>query len=170
LLSSGLPDFETIAAVHRHELIGSLVVGSGLMTVMDLREDRLVFTQDRLGADAVLRADTDAERKASVATAGDFFDVAIDCTGNQAAMQRGFGFVGARRALRTGQRGSSNVTFSDPEFHKRETTLFASRNAQPDDFADVLRQMQAGRVPTLVLHTHTGPLALARNDLRAGLL
>jgi hypothetical protein len=42
----------------------------------------------------------DVTTKASVATAGDFFDVIIDCTGDQAAMQRGFGFVGARRALR----------------------------------------------------------------------
>jgi hypothetical protein len=62
----------------------------------------------------------DVTTKASVATAGDFFDVVIDCTGDQAAVQRDFGFVGARRALRIGQRGSSNVTFSDPEFHKRE--------------------------------------------------
>jgi hypothetical protein len=107
----------------------------------------------------------DVTTKASVATAGDFFDVIIDCTGDQAAMQRDFGFVGARRALRIGQRGSRNVTFSDPEFHKRE---IRQGKAQPDDFAEMLRQMQAERVPTRGLHTHTGPLALARNFSAAG--
>jgi 2-desacetyl-2-hydroxyethyl bacteriochlorophyllide A dehydrogenase len=128
------------------------------VTVMDLREDRLAFTQDRLGADALLRADAEAEQKASAATGGDFFDAVIDCTGSQVAMQRGFGFVGhgGRYVLVSVVR--SDISFSDPEFHKRETTLLASRNAQPDDFAEVVRQMQAGRVPTRALRTHSGPL------------
>ena len=52
-----------------------------------------------------------------------------------------------------------DIVFSDPEFHKRETTLCASRNAQPDDFAEVVRQMEAGRVPTGALNTHRGSLS-----------
>lgn len=129
------------------------------VTVMDMREDRLAFTQDRLGADALLLANDEAEARAAAATDGDFFDVVIDCTGNLAAMQRGFGFVGhgGRYVLVSVVR--DNVTFSDPEFHKRETTLFASRNAQPDDFAEVVRQMRAGKVPTQALNTHRGPLS-----------
>ncbi|MFC3124437.1 zinc-binding alcohol dehydrogenase family protein [Pseudoroseomonas globiformis] len=128
------------------------------VTVMDVREDRLAFTQDQLGADALLVANADAEAKAGSATGGDFFDAVIDCTGNLAAMQRGFGFVGhgGRYVLVSVVR--DNLTFSDPEFHKRETTLFASRNAQPDDFAEVVHQMQAGKVPTRALNTHSGPL------------
>ena len=128
------------------------------VTVMDMREDRLAFTQDKLGADALLLANADAEAKASAATSGDFFDAVVYCTGNLAAMQRGFGFVGhgGRYVLVSVVR--DNVTFSDPEFHKRETTLFASRNAQADDFAEVVRQMQAGKVPTKALNTHRGPL------------
>jgi 2-desacetyl-2-hydroxyethyl bacteriochlorophyllide A dehydrogenase len=129
------------------------------VTVMDVREDRLAFTRDKLGADALLMANAEAEQIAGAATGGEFFDVVIDCTGNQAAMQRGFGFVGhgGRYVLVSVVR--QDITFSDPEFHKRETTLFASRNAQPDDFAEVVRQMQAGRVPTEALRTHRGPLS-----------
>jgi hypothetical protein len=57
-------------------------------------------------------------------------------------MERGFGFLahGGRYVLVSVVR--ENVTFSDPEFHKCEGTLLASRNAQPDDFAEVVRQMQ----------------------------
>jgi threonine dehydrogenase-like Zn-dependent dehydrogenase len=51
-----------------------------------------------------------------------------------------------------------DITFSDPEFHKREATLLASRNAQPDDFAEVVRQIEAGKVPTRALNTHRGRL------------
>jgi len=137
------------------------------VTVMDMREDRLAFTKDRLGADTLLLADADAEAKASAATDGDFFDAVIDCTGNLAAMQRGFGFVGhgGRYVLVSVVR--DDVTFSDPEFHKREMTLFASRNARPDDFAEVVRHMQAGRVPTAALNTHRGPLSAGPELFRA---
>jgi 2-desacetyl-2-hydroxyethyl bacteriochlorophyllide A dehydrogenase len=128
------------------------------VTVMDMREDRLAFTVDRLGADRTLLADDSAERNVHQLTSGDGFDVVVDATGNTNAMQRGFGFLGhgGRYVLISVVR--DNITFSDPEFHKREATLLASRNAQPDDFAEVVRQMQAGRVPTAALNTHRAPL------------
>jgi 2-desacetyl-2-hydroxyethyl bacteriochlorophyllide A dehydrogenase len=129
------------------------------VTVMDMREDRLAFTTSALGADRTLLANEHAETEAKRLTDGDFFDVVIDATGNAGAMQRGFGFVAhaGRYVLVSVVR--QDITFSDPEFHKRETTLFASRNAQPDDFAEVVKQMEAGRVPTAALNTHRGALA-----------
>ncbi|MFJ6327215.1 MULTISPECIES: zinc-binding alcohol dehydrogenase family protein [unclassified Rhizobium] len=128
------------------------------VTVMDMREDRLEFTLASLGADRILIANDEAEAKAKRLTDGDFYDVVIDATGNARAMQRGFGFVahGGRYVLVGVVR--DDITFSDPEFHKREATLFASRNAQPDDFAEVVRQMESGRVPTAALNTHRGSL------------
>jgi 2-desacetyl-2-hydroxyethyl bacteriochlorophyllide A dehydrogenase len=136
------------------------------VTVMDMREDRLAFTVDRLGADRTLLADDSAERKVQELTSGDGFDVVVDATGNTNAMQRGFGFLGhgGRYVLISVVR--DNITFSDPEFHKREATLLASRNAQPDDFAEVVRQMQAGKVPTRALNTHRAPLADAPSLFR----
>jgi len=128
------------------------------VTVMDTREDRLAFAVDGLGADTSLFADASAENEAMRMTGGDGFDVVIDATGNAIPMQRGFNFLahGARYVLLSVVR--TDITFSDPEFHKREATLFASRNAQPDDFAEVVRQMEAGKVPTRALNTHTGRL------------
>lgn len=129
------------------------------VTVMDVREDRLAFTIASLGADRMLIANDDAEAAASRMTGGDFFDVVIDATGNAGAMQRGFGFVAHAGRYVLVSIVRQDISFSDPEFHKRETTLFASRNAQPDDFAEVVKQMEAGRVPTLALNTHRGSLA-----------
>ncbi|ACM38306.1 MULTISPECIES: zinc-binding alcohol dehydrogenase family protein [Rhizobium/Agrobacterium group] len=128
------------------------------VTVMDTREDRLAFAVDRLMADQSLFADTSAEAEVERMTGGDGFDVVIDATGNAIPMQRGFNFLahGARYVLLSVVR--QDITFSDPEFHKREATLIASRNAQPDDFAEVVRQIEAGKVPTRALNTHTGHL------------
>ncbi|MFC0341045.1 zinc-binding alcohol dehydrogenase family protein [Paracoccus niistensis] len=132
--------------------------GAGV-TVMDTREDRLAFARDRLGADAVLLADADAEDNARSLTGSDWFDVVVDATGAAPPIERGFGFLahGARYVLLSVVR--DRISFSDPEFHKREATLLASRNAQADDFAEVVCQMQAGRVPTRALNTHRGQLA-----------
>ena len=129
------------------------------VTAMDMRRDRLEFTVGSLGANRTLFADGDAEAEARRLTDGDLFDVVIDATGHAGAMQRGFGFVAhaGRYVLVSVVR--QDITFSDPEFHKREMTLFASRNAQPDDFAEVVKQMGAGRVPTVALNTHRGALA-----------
>ena len=129
------------------------------VTVMDMREDRLAFARDPLGADAVLLAGPDAEAQAADLTGGDGFDVVVDATGAAPPIERGFGFLahGARYVLLSVVKGT--ITFSDPEFHKREATLLASRNALPADFAEVVRQMQAGRIPTAALNTHRGALA-----------
>ncbi|NKN36046.1 zinc-binding alcohol dehydrogenase family protein [Agrobacterium sp. a22-2] len=128
------------------------------VTVMDTRQDRLTFAVERLGADTILIANDQAEAEAERQTGGDWYDVVIDATGNAIPMQRGFNFLnhGARYVLLSVVR--QDITFSDPEFHKREITLFASRNAQPDDFAEVVRQMEAGKVPTRALNTHHGRL------------
>jgi threonine dehydrogenase-like Zn-dependent dehydrogenase len=51
------------------------------------------------------------------------------------------------------------VAFSDPEFHKREATLLASRNATAQDFETVLEAMRAGHIPDQALNTHRMQLA-----------
>ncbi|MFQ8430014.1 zinc-binding alcohol dehydrogenase family protein [Amaricoccus sp. W119] len=129
------------------------------VTVMDMREDRLAFARDGLGADGILIADGEAEANAERMTGGEWFDVVIDATGAAQPIERGFGFLahGARYVLLSVVR--QDIRFSDPEFHKREATLIASRNAQPDDFAEVVAQMRAGRVPTRALNTHRGDLS-----------
>lgn len=128
------------------------------VTVMDTRADRLAFSTGRLGADAALVADAGADAEIARMTGGDGFDVVIDATGNAGPIERGFGFLahGARYVLLSVVR--DDITFSDPEFHKREATLIASRNAQPADFSEVVRQIEAGTVPTRALNTHRGRL------------
>jgi threonine dehydrogenase-like Zn-dependent dehydrogenase len=54
---------------------------------------------------------------------------------------------------------SANISFSDPNFHRREATLKGSRNATAEDFEFVLNAIRAGRVPTDALNTHVASLS-----------
>ena len=47
-----------------------------------------------------------------------------------------------------------HISFSHPEFHKREATLMSSRNANTQDFNDVIDCIQKGLVRPSRLITH----------------
>ena len=128
------------------------------VTVLDGREDRLAFSSRLDGVQHTIRVgEGDVERMRDN-TGGDFYDVVFDCTGSPKAMERGFGFVahGGTYVLVSIVQG--NISFSDPEFHKRETTLLSSRNATLADFATVMTAMRDGKLPTRAIKTHSAPL------------
>lgn len=131
----------------------------GQVTALDTRPERVAFCQQHLGAHAgVLTGPNDVEELRAL-TENDFYDVVFDATGNARAMERGLQFIahGGKYVLVSVVR--DNITFSDPEFHKREATLLGSRNATMEDFETVLNAMRAGQVPTAALNTHRMPLA-----------
>jgi threonine dehydrogenase-like Zn-dependent dehydrogenase len=101
----------------------------------------------------------DVDERLKIATGGDFFDVVVDATGSPAAMMKGFSYVGHGGTFVLLSIVRADITFSDPEFHKRETSLLGSRNATRRDFETVLHAMHKGLVPTSVLASHRGSLA-----------
>lgn len=131
------------------------------VTAMDTRRDRLDFCTGTLGAARSVTVGPEAGAALAAATGGDFFDVVVDATGHVGAMQQGLAYVAhaGRYVLLSVVR--DDFTFPDPEFHKRETTLLASRNALAADFAEVVARMRAGDVPTAALNTHRTTLAEA---------
>jgi 2-desacetyl-2-hydroxyethyl bacteriochlorophyllide A dehydrogenase len=164
-------------AVRRSQIEGGervLVVGTGpigmavitfaklrgaQVTALDTRDDRLAFCEAHLNVDATVRIGETDVAQLSALTDGEFFDVVFDATGNPKAMERGFEFIahGGRYVLVSVVRDA--ITFSDPEFHKREATLLGSRNATVEDFDTVVQAMRAGQIPDKALNTHR--LALA---------
>jgi 2-desacetyl-2-hydroxyethyl bacteriochlorophyllide A dehydrogenase len=129
------------------------------VVAMDSRKERLDICRDHLGAMAGVQVGDGDEQELSRLTAGDFFDVVFDATGNPKAMERGFRFVahGGRYVFVSIVKDS--ISFSDPEFHKRETTLLGSRNATMEDFRAVMDAMKANRIPWQALNTHRMRLA-----------
>lgn len=134
------------------------------VTALDGRQDRLDFCQRELGVAHTVALGEGDEAKLSEITDGEFFDQVFDATGNAKAIERGFGFVahGGNYVLISVVR--QDITFNDPEFHKRETTLIGSRNATTEDFETVLAAMSRGDVPTAALNTHRMKLADVPTD------
>jgi 2-desacetyl-2-hydroxyethyl bacteriochlorophyllide A dehydrogenase len=149
-------------------VVGAGPIGMGAMIfsrlrgatviALDWRADRLAFCTQQLGTEAsVTVGEGDVEQLAALSS-NDFYDVVFDATGNAAAMERGFRFVAHAGTYVLISVVSADITFNDPEFHKRETTLLGSRNATSEDFETVLQAMREGRIPA-GLNTHRMALA-----------
>ncbi len=128
------------------------------VTVLDGREDRLAFASRLAAVQHTVRLGENDVERLKANTAGEFYDAVFDCTGSPQAMERGFGFVahGGTYVLVSIVQGM--ISFSDPEFHRRETTLLSSRNATLADFARVMAAMREAQVPTRAIKTHSAPL------------
>ncbi len=129
------------------------------VTMLDTRDDRLAFCQANLRISGTVRAAPDDAERLSALTGGDFFDAVFDATGSPKAMERGFGFVAHGGTYVLVSIVAGDIKFSDPEFHKRETTLLGSRNATGEDFETVMAAMRSGKIPTGALNTHRMTLA-----------
>ena len=129
------------------------------VTALDTRRDRLDFCATHLQTSACVQVADDDEQQLAALTDGEFFDVVFDATGNPKAMERGFKFVAHGGTYVLISVVGATISFSDPEFHKRETTLLGSRNATTEDFETVLTAMRAGQIPDAALNTHRLPLA-----------
>ena len=57
------------------------------------------------------------------------------------------------------------ITFSDPEFHRKEMTILASRNATAEDFQAVIAAIRDRALPVDRLVTHRTSLAGAARDI-----
>jgi len=140
------------------------LAGAAKVAIIDRDGERSRSTAAIAGIDSV-PLDDGLDRSLSNYTSGNGFDVVFDATGNQASMQRGFDFVahGGRYVLVSVVK--DQITFSDPDFHRRELTLFGSRNATSEDFSRVISAIRDGKVPLDRIITHRTSLADAARDL-----
>ncbi|MEJ8631719.1 hypothetical protein P0F65_22035 [Sphingomonas sp. I4] len=82
------------------------------------------------------------------------FDHVFDATGNIHAMCAGLNWVAHGGTYTLVGVCKDELVFADPEFHKRETTLIASRNALSVDFDHVIASIRSGAIPTDAIATH----------------
>jgi len=132
---------------------------------MDSNEYRVNFCREELHSEAfVSLPETDVAKALSVLTNGDMPTVVFDATGNKAVMNAAFNYMaqGGRFILVGLQK--SELTFSHPDFHKRESTLMSSRNATKQDFDYVLKSLKSGSISPKKYITHRGAFdALTQN-------
>lgn len=123
------------------------------VTLMERNRERALYARDQLGIAGAIVADDHVDTRLAAMTDGQFFDCVFDATGNAQAIRKGLDYVahGGRYVLISVVK--DEISFSDPEFHKRETTLLGSRNATHEDFAHVIDCIRAGAIDTRALNT-----------------
>jgi 2-desacetyl-2-hydroxyethyl bacteriochlorophyllide A dehydrogenase len=154
-----------VAAADRTLVVGAGPIGiaTGLfarlngaqVTLVDTRAARLAYARERLGFDATVEAGPELGLELAERTDGEMFDMVFDATGSLPAMAQSLNYVAHGGTLVLVGVAPGDLVFPDPEFHKRETTLIASRNALAADFDRVKEAIQHGRIPTDALHTHS---------------
>lgn len=144
--------------------IGLSVVQFALVTgatiaVMDVSEPRLQFCRDHLGVThtVVARGDT-AERLRTLGD-GDLPTIVIDATGSARSMAATFELAAHGGRIVFVGLFQGDLAFNDPNFHRRELTLCASRNATAGTFRHIIGLVEAGRIDTRPWITHRFELA-----------
>lgn len=141
------------------------------VTILDVRLPRVEYARTRLGLDAVIGSQEALRAELAARTDGEMFDCVFDATGNIGAMQKGLDYVAHGGTYVLLSVVKEDIAFPDPEFHKRETTLLASRNALNGDFERVVSAIKGGLIHAKALLTHTFPAvetALRIPELIAG--
>jgi len=139
-------------------------IAGGNVIAMDVNRSRLAFCQTHLWVAHTIEANSEALERLKDITAGDMPSVVIDATGSLNAINKGFEYLahGGRYVLIGLQKG--DISFSHPEFHKREGTLMSSRNAKRTDFETVIKAFQQGSIDPLTYITHKVSFEQVKED------
>ena len=149
-------------------VVGAGPIGLGVALFARLSGAEVVlFDRDAARAEVVasIAGVTPLPEGSAPQETGEGFDVVFDATGNARSMERGFDFVGHGGRYVLVSVVNEPITFRDPDFHRKEMTLLASRNATREDFDRVLAAMRDGEVAIERLITHRTRLADAVGDI-----
>ena len=125
------------------------------VTILDAAADKLDAARSfGFGAAAL----DEREGEAFKARMGTGFDAVFDATGAIAAMNQAVGYCRNGGALTLVGVVKGTLAWEDPEIHRRELTIRASRNATREDFDHVVAAIRNGSVPTDRLATHATSL------------
>jgi 2-desacetyl-2-hydroxyethyl bacteriochlorophyllide A dehydrogenase len=137
----GIAQFAGIAGAH--------------VIVVDVNDDRLQFCSTHVGVEHTINPlKQDVMEALKLITSNNMPTVVIDATGNLDAINNAFVYLahGGRYVLVGLQK--EQISFSHPEFHKREATLMSSRNANVSDFEHVMESIKNGLVQPANYITH----------------
>ena len=78
----------------------------------------------------------------------------FDATGNANSMMNSFRCTAHSGRLIFVGLVLGDITFSDPDFHRRELTVMSSRNSTARDFKHIVSLMEAGKIDSSRWITH----------------
>jgi 2-desacetyl-2-hydroxyethyl bacteriochlorophyllide A dehydrogenase len=129
------------------------------LAVMDVSDTRLEFCRTQLGVTLTLKPGVDAVARLKEFGGGDLPTCVFDATGNPESMMSSFELPAHGGRIVFVGLFQGDVTFNDPNFHRRELTVMGSRNSLPETFRTVIRLVEEGRVDTRPWITHRFALA-----------
>jgi 2-desacetyl-2-hydroxyethyl bacteriochlorophyllide A dehydrogenase len=119
-------------------------VAGAKVIMLDMNQNRLDFAKENLNIPFTINPNhEDASHALKEITHGQMPQVVIDATGYKKAIENSFQYIAHGGTYVLIGLQLAELSFSHPEFHKREATLMSSRNATRDDFqwvADSMRQ------------------------------
>jgi 2-desacetyl-2-hydroxyethyl bacteriochlorophyllide A dehydrogenase len=150
-------------------VIGAGPIGLGVMQfarqagakviALDVNQDRLRFCRETWGIEQTVLASDATLEELRALTDGDLPTAVFDATGHPASMKGAFEFVAPGGRLVFVGLFPGEVSFFDPDFHKKEMTLLATRNALPGDFQRIIGWIENGEINTAPWITHRASLA-----------
>ena len=129
-------------------------VAGATLAVMDVSDTRLEFCRNQLGVTHTLKPGATAGEELRRIGGGDLPTCEIDATGNPGSMNGCFDLAAHGGRIVFVGLFQGDVTFHDPNFHRRELTVIASRNSTPATFREVIRLVETGVVDTRPWITH----------------
>jgi 2-desacetyl-2-hydroxyethyl bacteriochlorophyllide A dehydrogenase len=134
-------------------------IAGAAVTLLDRSPGRLATAAQAFGLDDGVTAGPKASAALAARTDGEMYDYLFDATGNIHAMNAGLAHLAHAGTYVLVGLNREELRFPDPEFHKRETTLLASRNALSEDFEQVVAAIRDGTIPIDRFLTHRVALA-----------
>lgn len=122
--------------------------------VADTQAARREHVQKHLGLETLDPSSPDFEQNLRSAFDGSLAATVIDATGNARAMNSAVNHIRHGGKIVFVGLFKGNLEISDPDFHKKETTLMGSRNATKEDFSKVQRLMSEGKLSSKMMLTH----------------
>jgi len=145
-------------------VIGAGPIGLGVMAfakhegakviAMDVNDERLEFCRKWAKVDYIVNALDNPMGNLKEITNGELPTVVFDATGNTKSMMASFDYPAHGGKLIYVGLTKGNISFDDPDFHKKELTLMGSRNAKREDFEYVVSAIQNGGVDIDSYITH----------------
>ncbi len=148
-------------------VIGAGPIGLGVMAfakhcgakviAMDINDERLAFCRKWANVDDTVNALEQPLEQLLSKLDGDLPTVVFDATGNARSMTDAFQYAAHGGVLVYVGLVKADISFHDPEFHKRELTLMGSRNATREDFEHVLAAVSSGHIDVARYVSHRVP-------------
>ncbi|MEQ9860256.1 zinc-binding alcohol dehydrogenase family protein [Pectobacterium cacticida] len=135
--------------------IAAIGIADGVNLVLaDTQAERRLHAHQRLSIAVLDPTDPQFERQLRASFQGELPNKVIDATGNEFAMNNSVNLIRHGGHIIFVGLFKGNLSFSDPDFHKKETTMKGSRNATHEDFAKVARLMREGKIDAKMMLSH----------------